>query len=209
MPRPSRRGSFMRRLSFAIVFFCLVAPTRADIPEKPDVDKLNKKIDDFSLKTGDGKTWPLSDLKGKKAVVVVFLSFDCPVSNSYAPTLAALHKSYSDRGVSFVAVNASDDLTAAELAKQAGEFKLPFPVLKDDAFKVADLFKAKVVPEAFVPDHNHPPRSRGGINNSSPARLRRNAQTTEHDLKDAIEALLAGKSPKVPATRAIGCPITR
>ncbi len=76
---------------------------RADSPM--DVDKLNKKIDPFSLTDATGKAWSLDSLKDKKAVVVVFLSFECPVSNSYAQTLAtALHKSYSSKGVAFLAI---------------------------------------------------------------------------------------------------------
>src|SRR3954465_3813710 len=110
----------------------LAVPPRSD---KADVDKLNKKVDSFTLKTADDKTFSLADLKDKKAVVVLFQSFDCPVSNSYAPVLIELHKTYAGKGVAFVAVNASDDTSAAELLKKAEEFKLPFPVLKDDGFK--------------------------------------------------------------------------
>src|SRR5262249_53559295 len=52
-------------------------------------------------------------------------------------------------------------------------------------------------------------RYRGRIDNSYSARLKRNPQTTEHDLKDAIGAILAGKSPSKPATKAVGCAIVR
>src|SRR3954453_19714875 len=178
----------------------LVAPSRAD---KADVDKLNKKVDPFSLKTADDKTFSLADLKEKKAVVVLFLSFDCPVSNGYSPTLIELHKAYAGKGVAFVAVNASDDLSAAELLKKAEEFKLPFAVLKDGGRKAADAFKAKTSPEAFVLDHNHVLRYRGRIDNAYSARLKKNAKVTEHDLKNAIDDVLAGKSVRTPATKAI------
>src|SRR5262249_24885691 len=124
----------MRRITFPALLilaaFAVLSPlARADTP--PEVDKLHKKIA-FTLADAAGKPWPPASLEGKKAVVVVFLSFDCPVSNSYAPALIELHKAYAERGVGFVAVNASDDLTAAEVARQAAEFKLPFPALKDD-----------------------------------------------------------------------------
>src|SRR5262249_12196984 len=134
--------------------FALHSPSAGRADDATAVDKLNKKLA-FSLADAAGKPWSLASLKDNKAVVVVFLSFDCPVSNSYAPTLIELYKTYADKGVAFVAINASDDLTAAELARQAGEFKLPFPVLKDDRCKVAELCQARVSPEAFVLDHNH------------------------------------------------------
>ncbi|MBY0230692.1 MAG: redoxin domain-containing protein [Gemmataceae bacterium] len=195
----------MRRAFLAALL--LASSIRADAPA--DVDRLNKKIDDFSLPAADGKDWSLSSLKGKKAVVVVFLSFDCPVSSAYSPTLAELHKTYSAKGVGFVGIDASDDLTPAEIAKQAEEFKLPFPVLKDARHKAADLLKAKTAPEAFLLDHNRVLRYRGRIDNAYHARLRKNPRVTDHDLKDAVADLLAGKDVRTPATKAIGCPIPR
>jgi peroxiredoxin len=174
-----------------------------------DVDKLNKKIDPFTLTDAAGKAVSGPAWNGKKAVVVVFLSFDCPVSNSYSATLGELYKAYAGKNVAFLGICAGDDLTNADLAKKTAEYKIPFSVVKDDGFKVTDLFKAKTSPEAFVLDHNHFLRYRGRIDNTWSARLRRNRQTTDHDLKDALDALLAGKSPRVPATVAVGCPITR
>ncbi len=186
----------------------LALPARADKADT-DVDKLNKKIDSFTLKGGDGKEFALSSLEGKKAVVVVFLSFNCPVSNGYSPVLIELHRAYSGKGVAFVGINASDDLTAAEVARTAGEYRLPFAVLKDDGFKAADALKAKTSPEAFVLDHNLHLRYRGRIDNGYSARLKKNARTTQHDLKYALDDVLAGKAVRSPATKAIGCPIQR
>jgi peroxiredoxin len=180
---------------------------RADSPM--DVDKLNKKIDPFTLTDSAGKPVSGPAWSGKKVAVVVFLSFDCPVSNSYSSTLAALYKSYSGMDVAFLGIAAGDELTNVELAKKSAEYKIPFPVVRDDGYKVADLLKAKTSPEAFVLDHNHVLRYRGRIDNTWSARLRRNRQTTDHELKDALDALLAGKPPKTPATLAVGCPITR
>ncbi len=195
----------MRSLSaIALTLFALSADAEA-----PGVDRLNKKINDFSLPAAAGKDFSLASLKEKKAVVAVFLSFDCPVSTAYSPTLAKLHEKYAAKGVAFIGIASSDDLTPAQLAKQAEEYKLPFPVYKDEGQKVADLFKAAVAPEAFVLDHNRVMRYRGRIDNAYHARLRKNAQTTEHDLDNAVADLLAGRAVKVPATKAIGCPIQR
>src|SRR5690348_8553699 len=102
------------------------ASARAD--EDLVVDKLNKKIENITLKDADGKPVSLHALKGKKAVVVVFLSFECPVSTSYAPILAELATSYGKKQVAFLAINSSDEGDAAQLAKQAAEYKLPFPL---------------------------------------------------------------------------------
>jgi thiol-disulfide isomerase/thioredoxin len=177
--------------------------------DKPANDKINKKIAPVSVLGADGKKVPLFFLKDNKAIVVVFLSFDCPVSASYSPVLAELAKTYEGKGVAFVGVNSGDDLDAAKVAKAAAEFKLGFPVYKDDRFAAADAFKADAVPSAFVLDRNSVLRYRGRIDDSWVARLKPNAQTTSHDLKDALDALLAGKDVPTPVTKVIGCPIFR
>lgn len=169
------------------------------------VDKLGKKIETLPLTNLDGKAAPVSVVKDQKAVVVVFLSFDCPVSNSYAVGLTELARQYESKGVSFLAVSTSEDLK--EVKKQVAEFKIPFPVYVDPKLDTTDVLKATTTPEAFLLDQNSVLRYRGRIDNAWSARLKKNAQTTEFDLKNALDEVLAGKDVKVPATQAIGCPV--
>jgi peroxiredoxin len=169
-------------------------------------DKLGRKIDNVAFADFNGKPVSLHAIKDKKAVVVVFLSFECPVSASYSATLAELHKQYRDKGVVFVAISASDD--TAEVRKQADEFKLPFPIYFDPKLDVTDALKATTTPEAFVLDRNFVLRYRGRIDNTWSARLKKNASTTEFDLRNALDETLAGKDVTVPATKPIGCPVT-
>jgi peroxiredoxin len=175
----------------------------------PSNNKINKKIDNFTLKDAKGQPMALYDFKDKKAIVVVFLSFDCPVSNSYAPILAELAKTYTPQEVAFLAVNSSDEGDVIHFAKQASEYNLPFPVLKDVRHVAADAFKAEITPEVFVVDHNFVLRYRGRIDNGYYARLKKSNQTTRQDLQQALEELLAGKPVAEPVTRAVGCPIQR
>jgi peroxiredoxin len=194
-------------LGLAAGMALLAGAARPETP--PSNDKINKRIDNFTLKDTGGKPTALYDLKHRKAVVVVFLSFDCPVSNSYAPALAELAKTYGPQGVAFLAVNSSDEGDAAHFAKQAAGYKLSFPVLKDERHAAADAFKAETTPEAFVVDHNFVLRYRGRIDDGYYARLKKNNQTTRFDLKQALDDLLAGKPVAEPVTRAVGCPIQR
>ncbi len=177
--------------------------------QQPPVEKLNKKIDNFTLADAKGQRLALHGFKDPRAVVVVFLSFECPVAASYTSVLAELHQVYSARGVHFLGVNSSDDMTAEQIAARASEHKVPFPIVKDAKFIAADALKAETTPEAFLLDHNFVLRYRGRIDNSYYARLKRNLQTTENDLRRALDELLAGKDVSVPATKAIGCPIQR
>ncbi|MBN9119218.1 MAG: redoxin domain-containing protein [Planctomycetes bacterium] len=192
-------------LAAALVGFGGAGSTWAADPAV-STDRLNKEIENVTFTDAAGKASSLRDHAGKTATVVVFLSFDCPVSNSYAATLADLHKKYGDKGVGFLAVVPTDD-DAAKVAKKAAEFKLPFPAFSDSKLAAAEAFKAVVTPEAFVLDHNRVLRYRGRIDNAYSGRLKKNPQVTEHDLAAALAAVVAGKDVAAPATRAIGCHI--
>jgi thiol-disulfide isomerase/thioredoxin len=191
----------MRRLMYSLMtVLALHACSFAD----PDAtsDRLGKVVE---ARLDGGKS--LADLKGPKGTVVVFLSFECPNSNGYIPTLIDLHQAYSAKQIAFVGI-CENDLTADELKQKVAEFKLPFPVVRDPKQLSADAFKAIITPEAFLLDHNLVLKYRGRIDNQYSARLKKNATVTEHDLKNAIEDLVAGKPVKTPVTKAVGCLIT-
>jgi len=193
------------RIGLLGLFAALLIPAFSSAVEPLVTDRLNKKIEGVAFTSLDGTPVALQTLADRKAIVVVFLSFECPVSNSYATPLAEMHKAYTDKGVAFVAVSTSDDL--AEVKKQAAEFKIPFPIYVDPKLEVTDAFKASATPEAFVLDHNFILRYRGRIDNGWSARLKKNHSTTEYDLKAALDSVLAGEYVKIPATRPIGCPV--
>src|SRR5262249_14753011 len=171
--------------------------------------RLGKTIDNFSLSDPVGKTIALRDFKDHKAIVVVFLSFECPVSTGYSRTLADLHEKYHARGVAFCGISCNAEEKPADLAKRVQEFKLPFPVLRDEKCAAADLLRAQTTPEAFVLDHNFVLRYRGRIDDEYAKRLVKNRQVTHHDLRDALDELLAGKPVSHPLTEAVGCPLRR
>jgi peroxiredoxin len=156
-----------------------------------------------------GKTIALHDFKDKKAIVVVFLSFDCPVSTSYSQPLADMHKEYARHGVAFVGLTTNEDETPAEVEKQARHYNLPFPVLLDRGLKAADAFKAEVTPEVFVLDGSFNLRYRGRIDDSYSTRLKKHPQASKHNLLQVLGEVLSGRKVSEPATVAVGCPIVR
>src|SRR5262249_30324445 len=78
---------------------------------------------------------------------------------------------------------------------------------KDDKGAAVEALKAAATPEAFVLDHNFVLRYRGRIDDGYSARLKKSRTITHHDLKDALDDLLAGKPVGTPLTKAVGCPI--
>ncbi len=196
----------MRLILSTLSALLLFAPTFSFADERPARDKLGANIS-FSLRCGNKNT-SLADFKGDVATVVVFLSFECPVSNGYAKPLADMSQRYAKKGVAFLGLTTNPDESAADVEKQRRDFKIPFPVVKDAKFVAADALAAKLTPEVFVLDSKLVLRYRGRIDNTYYARLKEQ-KTTQHDLKRALDEVLAGKEVTTPATTAVGCSIPR
>jgi peroxiredoxin len=168
--------------------------------------RLGKQIENVRLKGVDGKVRELHGLKSPAAVVVVFLSFECPVSTSYTATLNELARKYGPRKVVFLAVCPTDD-SAAALAREARAYRLGIPLFRDAHLEVARAFRARRVPEVFVLDRSLVLRYRGRIDDGYAARLKKKPAVRAHDLRDALEDVLAGKPVRRARTAAIGCPV--
>jgi peroxiredoxin len=175
--------------------------------DQPERALIGTKIENFRLHDQEGKAWSLHEVKDAKAVVLVFLSIECPMSNNYLPKLADLSKSFGPKGVVFAGVNANLEETDRDIAAHRKSFQVPFPVLKDRDQAAATALKARVNPEAFVLDAGFVLRYRGRIDDAYSARLVPNARVGSHDLRQAIEEVLAGKPVTTSATVAFGCPI--
>ena len=80
----------------AVLFVAFAVSARAG---EPITDTLNKKFDAVELTGFDGQRVKIGSLPESNAVVITFLSTDCPVSNSYAPVLSELSKTYAKSGV--------------------------------------------------------------------------------------------------------------
>jgi thiol-disulfide isomerase/thioredoxin len=158
------------------------------------------------LATLDGQPATLSAHAGKTATVVAFVSFECPVSNSYAAQLDELAKTNAEKGVAVVLVCPTDEKPEAVKKLSAG-FKLSIPVLLDPKKQLAAALKAEITPEVFVLDAENKTLYRGRIDDAYSARLKKNPTVTSHDLADALATALAGKPVKVARTKAVGCPI--
>src|SRR5262249_22711277 len=167
-----------------------------------------RTVKPFTLQDQDGKPWSLADRKDSKAVVVLFMGTECPVNIQYLPALAGLHKDYSGKGVSFVAVNSNVHDTPARITAWATANKLPLPVLKDTGNVVADDFAARRTPEAFVLSPKGQVLYQGRIDDQVGIGYRRK-EPTRRDLAAALDEVLAGKAVSTPVTEAPGCLIAR
>jgi len=66
---------------------------------------VGKAFKPFKLKTIDGETRTLADVRGSRATLVVFFYPKCPYCNAEAPAIQKLAETYGARGLSVVYVN--------------------------------------------------------------------------------------------------------
>src|SRR4051812_9686704 len=100
----------------------LVAP--AALRAEPSRARLGQKVPDLVFRDEAGKDHRLYDLKDQKAIALVFLSFECPVSNSYSQPLTDLVKEMSKYGVTVWGLTVNEDDSRARVAKYAREYRL-------------------------------------------------------------------------------------
>lgn len=166
--------------------------------------EIGKPAPSFTLKDVEGKEYSLNDFLSKKYTVVMFIATQCPISNDYNERMVALYKDYAPKEIAFVGINSNKQEDVEEIKEHAAKNGFTFPVLKDWNNVVADAYGAQVTPEVFVLDGNATVLYHGRIDDSrNPSKIK------THDLREALDALLAGKPVPRAETKAFGCTIKR
>jgi len=179
----------------------IARPTEGEVPAPPAI---GATIEDFTLPDADGKEHSLNSLKGKSGSVLIFVATKCPVSNAYNERMEKLAQEFKARGVNVIGINSNVAESAAAVKTHAAESKFSFPVLKDPGNKIADRLGATVTPEAYLLDAGNKLVYHGRIDNAKDA-----ANVASSELRDAIEATLAGKPVVKTTANAFGCTIKR
>ena len=172
-----------------------------DIPAPPAI---GSAIEDFTLPDADGVNHSLKSLMGKKGAVIIFVATKCPVSNAYNDRMEKVYEDYQAKGISVVGINANSTEPAAEVKSHAAQKGLKFAILKDDGNKIADRLGANHTPEAYVIDASGKLVYHGRIDNAQ-----NTANITSNDLRDTLDAILAGKPVAKTTSMAFGCSIKR
>lgn len=184
----------MMRTVCLLLFLAPLAPAAAP----PSGPPLGSGFDRLRLTSPAGKSARLAEVAGRKATVLVFLSFECPMSNSYLADLNDLARRHEG--------------DVAVLGVVAGEgtgkgFGTSIPLYRDPKGEAARALRARVTPEAFVLDSRRVLRYSGRIDDRYAARLKEKARVRSHDLRNALADVLAGKPVRTPRTPALGCPL--
>jgi len=97
--------------------------------------KKGQPAPDFTLQDLDGKTWKLSDLKGKKIVLIDFWATWCNICKREMPVLEKVYEEYRGRNVEFLGVCLDENVKL--IRKIVGEKGVTYPILIDTDAKVA------------------------------------------------------------------------
>ncbi len=181
-------------MAAAVIITCLA---RGDSGRAAEAPSARQAVSDFQAKHFPG-TKP-------KAVALVFVLSDCPVANSYMPEYSRLHKDFAGRGIPVVLLYVDPELDQAAVAKHAREHELKCPAITDRDQQWVQLAGATVTPEAAVISPTGEVLYRGRIDDRYPAPGQRRAQPTKHELRDALDDILAGRQVRQPRTEAVGC----
>ncbi len=168
----------------------------------------SSKAADFSLPGTDGKTHSLKDYADKKAVIVIFSCNHCPYVQAYEDRMMDIQKDYGAQGAQVITINSNDavkypDDNFEAMKKRAKERNFNFPYLRDDSQDVARAYSATHTPHIFLFDEFRNLRYTGKIDDDwkEPGNVKRRF------LREALDAVLAGKTPGEQETYAIGCTI--
>jgi len=191
-------------LLIALVAIAIAGNARTIVADVPAPPAIGATIIDFTLPGIDGTDHSLNSLKGKSGTVLIFIATQCPVSNAYNERMEKLAQDYKARGVNVVGINANSTEPAADVKAHAAEKHLTFPILKDNGNRIADALGATRTPEAYFLDANNKLLYHGRIDNSKDL-----SQVNSSELRDALEATLAGKPVAKTTANAFGCSIKR
>ncbi|HEV8541691.1 MAG TPA: redoxin family protein, partial [Verrucomicrobiae bacterium] len=130
------RGSSLLVLLLTVFFFPLLASTEQS--RSVEVTGLHsEKVN--ALDFGEAR-----------ALVFIFVSTDCPISNSYAPEYRRLASEYTTNGISFRLVYPNADETVDDVRKHLKEYNLPITAFRDPKHELVNAAQARVTPEAAV-----------------------------------------------------------
>lgn len=180
--------------------------------------ELGTRAPDFTLPdTISGKRVGLADFAGKPALLVMFICNHCPYVKWVRGELARLGRDLQARGVGVVAISSNDIQTHPEdspekMAAEARDAGYTFPYLFDESQAVAKAYRAACTPDFYVFDRSLRLAYRGQLDDSRPSGRSTvlpgaGLPVTGKDVRDAVDAVLAGRPVPQPQKPSIGCNI--
>ena len=180
--------------------------------------KIGQKAPEFSLVGIDDKTYTLADFNEYNILVILFTCNHCPTAQAYEDKFIRFVDQYRDKGIGFVGIspNSPAALSLSELGYsdmgddfedmkiRARDKKYNFPYLYDGDTQEASIKYGPVAtPHVFIFDKERKLTYSGRIDDTENPYI----DPKEKNMKDALDAMLAGQSVQVPSTKTFGCSV--
>lgn len=206
-------------LAFLLAPLALLARDGLVNGHPPDIQtlRIGDKAPDFDLPGISGRNHKLAEYSDGKVLVVLFTSNHCPTSHSIERRLQRFWDEYRPKGVRLVAINPNhpEGLSRDELGY--GEYGDSFEEMKPYAAKngwtfdylydgekqsTARAYGCLATPHVFVFDADLRLRYKGRFDDSGQFD---DATVKSHDVRNAVDAILAGQPVTLAETRPMGC----
>jgi peroxiredoxin len=162
-----------------------------------------QQLTDIPLRTLDGKRVGLSS-SNKKLTVVVFLSPECPLSQSYILNLNRIQQQNASL-LQVVGIFPGTSYSYSDYITFRDKYKVNFDLFVDSSKSLVKALAALVTPEVFLLDTNFKVLYAGAIDNWAIDLGTKRYAASEHYLPDAIAAYVAGEPIILTRKKAIGC----
>ena len=158
------------------------------------IDLAGKAVDPFAVARG-------------KAVVLIFVRTDCPISNRYAPVIQQISAQHTEKAEFFL-IYPDKKESAEVIRKHDQEFGYRIASLRDPQHVLVNRSRARITPEVAVFDAERKLIYHGRIDNLYEDFGHTRKSATTHELEDAVQAAITGKALRTDATPAVGCYIS-
>jgi peroxiredoxin len=210
----------MKRTFYPLILVLALGGLRlAAQPTRPDPTTLatGARAPDFRLTGTDDRTWGLKDFDRYRLLVVVFSCDHCPTAQAYEDRLIRVCLDYQAKHVGMVMIspNSSRALNLAEMGYtdvgdtledmkiRARDKQFPFAYLYDgDDQKISIAYGPVATPHVFIFDENLLLQYAGRVDEKE-----KPSSGNAQDMRNALDALLAGKKPSPATTKVFGCSI--
>jgi peroxiredoxin len=155
-------------------------------------DEWLRTIPEFELTDQHGETHTLATYEQYDYVVFYVQGVGCPIARIALPNYRAVRDEYADKNIGFTMFNSNIQDNLPRITREANEFGIDFPIMKDEGQRLAKALGVERTAEVFVVN----PRTqevlfRGPINDQLGYETQRN-KASQHYLKDALNTVMAG-----------------
>lgn len=173
-------------------------------PLDPAAAGIGTLIPDLEVHGADGKNHRLYAASGERGTVIVVRDPECPVSRRYGPRISKLARQYHAEGFRFVFIYPNEELQTEQRTRDAHDLGVPGLYVDQGSFLLAEALGVKSTGDVFILDTTHHLRYRGAVDDQYGLGYTRDIPS-RHYLRNALEAVRAGRAVTTPAVTAPGC----